>query len=233
MTPPRTILVRCYAAVTGVLVIAGAALAYLGQPPAQAGAPGAMILFLHLPAAINMFMGAFVIFVAGIGFLGSRRRLWDDLARAATQVTLLCCTVVLLSGMVWARAAWGSWWAWSPRLTFSLVLWFLYAASLLLRLLVSPGAPRAMVSAVYGIVAFVDVPLVYLSVKLLPDIHPASVELSADARRTLLVCLAAATSLCAGLLVARLAAIGKTPTIDHSEPPAAPTGGPLAAKGTP
>jgi heme exporter protein C len=212
MIPSRRIFWRWHLGVTGLLLLAAIALISLGPRPAEPAGPGA-ILYLHLPAAVNMFVGAFVTFIAGVGFLGSRRRLWDDLAVAATQVTLVCCSVVLLTGVIWARSAWGSWWTWSPRLTFSLVLWLLYATALLVRPMIKPAARRAMVSAVYCIIAFIDVPLVYLTVKLLPDVHPASVELSAGMRRTLLVCLLATTCASAGLLIARYTAARKTPTM--------------------
>src|SRR6185369_3039387 len=89
--------------------------------------------------------------------------------------------------MIWGRQAWGEWWTWSPRLTFSLILWALYVGFVALRPLL-PANRRARVSCVYGILAFLDVPLVYMSTKLLPDVHPASIDLSAAARRMLLLC---------------------------------------------
>lgn len=162
--------------------------------------PVPWIFYLHLPAAINTFGAAFVVFVAGIGYFGSRRRCWEDLAIAAGQVAVLQGSIVLLSGMLWARIAWGAWWLWSPRLTFSLILWLLYVVNLALRPLIANPARRAVVGAIYGIVAFLDVPLVYLSVKLLPDIHPSSVDLTPEMRWVLLVCLITMTAVSASLV---------------------------------
>jgi heme exporter protein C len=113
--------------------------------------------------------------------------------------------------MVWARVAWGAWWTWSPRLTFSLVLWLLYVAYLVVRPSIEPAGRRAVVSAVFGIVAFLDVPLVYLSVKLLPDIHPSSIALAPEMRRTLLVCLVPVTMICGGLIAAGVCAASRRP----------------------
>ena len=112
--------------------------------------------------------------------------MWDDLAAAAAKVAVLLCSGVLITGMIWGRAAWGQWWTWSPRLTFSLILWLLYAVYLVLRSSIESGQRRAVVAAVYGLTAFLDVPLVWLSARLLPDIHPSSVQLAGPMKLTLL-----------------------------------------------
>jgi heme exporter protein C len=186
------------------LALVGAATAMtLWYAPVEATmGPVQKIFYLHLPAAIGTFLAAFVVFLASVAYVGSRRREWDRLAVAAAQVTVLYCTVVLATGMVWAKVAWGVWWTWSPRLTFSLVLWLLYVAYLAVRPALEGGGPskRAMVCAVYGIVAFLDVPLVYLSVKLLPDVHPDSITLAPPMRHTLLVALSAGLLLCLTLI---------------------------------
>ncbi len=91
------------------------------------------IFYLHLPVAINTFVAAMIVFIASVGYLWQRRMFWDDLAAAAGKVAALYCTIVLLTGMVWGREAWGQWWTWSPRLTFSLVLWLLYVVYLMIR----------------------------------------------------------------------------------------------------
>jgi heme exporter protein C len=105
--------------------------------------------------------------------------------------------------MIWARSAWGHWWTWSPRLTFSFLLWLLYAVYLVLRPSIDSPERRALVCSVYAVVAFLDVPLVYLSVKLLPDIHPSSISLAPAMRHTLIFWFVPITLLCAGLIGAR------------------------------
>jgi heme exporter protein C len=158
------------------------------------------IFYLHLPVAINTFVAALVVCIASIGYLWQRSLAWDDLAAAAGKVTALFCAVVLLTGMIWAKKAWNTWWTWSPRLTFSLVLFLLYAVYLMIRPAIESPQRRAIVSAVYGIAAFLDVPVVYLSVKLMEDVHPSSITLAPEMKSTLLVWFVPVTLLMIGLI---------------------------------
>ena len=136
------------------------------------------IFYVHLPAAINAFAACLVVFLASVGFLWQRKMLWDDLAAAAARVAVLMCSVVLATGMIWGRLEWSTWWDWSPRLTFSLLLWLLYVVYLIIRPSVESRQRRAAICAVYGIAAFLDVPLVWLSTRLMPkDIHPSAITL--------------------------------------------------------
>ena len=73
------------------------------------------IFYLHLPAAINTFLACLTAFVASIAYLWQRKAWWDELAAAAARVAVQLCAVVLVTGMIWGRAAWGVWWTWSPR----------------------------------------------------------------------------------------------------------------------
>src|ERR1043165_3712789 len=114
------------------------------------------IFYLHLPVAISTFLACFVCFVASAGYLAQRQLWWDDLASAAARVSVQLCSVVLITGMIWGKSAWGQWWTWSPRLTFSLVLWLLYLVYLMVRLSIESGERRALIGAVYGLIAFLD-----------------------------------------------------------------------------
>lgn len=164
------------------------------------------ILYLHLPVAMNTFLAAFVAFIAGIGYLWSREDRWDDLAQASAKVAVLFCTVVLATGMIWAHGAWNTWWTWSPRLTLSFILWLFYAAYLLVRPLVDSPGRRAVISAVYLIIAFLNVPLVYFSVQMIPeDMHPKDIALDPAMRRTLLAWFVPVTLMCVGLIAGRYA----------------------------
>lgn len=144
------------------------------------------LIYLHLPAAISALFSALAVFVANLAFLWTRGRVWDEVALAGARVTVFCSLLVLVTGMVWGQSYWGFWWTWSPKLTFTLILCVLYAAYLGLRPMVRPWHRRAVVCAVYGAVAFLDVPLVYLSVRLLPDVHPTSLPLTTEMRQTLI-----------------------------------------------
>jgi heme exporter protein C len=176
-------------------------------PPDINQGPIQKIFYLHLPAAINTFAACLIVFIAGIGYLWQREDRWDDLAAAAAKVAVLLCSIVLFTGMFWAKRAWGHWWEWSPRLTFSLILWFLYVVYLMIRGSIESRQRRATISAVYAIIAFCDVPLVWLSARMLPDpYHPGKAELAPAMWITLFVWFIPVSLLCAGLIAERFAA---------------------------
>lgn len=160
------------------------------------------IFYIHLPAAINTFLACMTVFIASVGFLTTRRAWWDDLAASAAKAAVLLCSVVLITGMIWGKSAWNTWWTWSPRLTFSLLLWLLYVVYLIIRASIDSEQRRAVVGAVYGVVAFLDVPLVYLSARLLPDIHPSSITLAGPMKLTLALWFIPVTLLNAGIIYA-------------------------------
>ena len=160
------------------------------------------IFYLHLPCAISTFLACLTCFVGAIGYLWQRDLAWDDLSAAGAKVGVYLCSIVLLTGMIWGHSAWGQWWTWSPRLTFSLVLWLLYVVYLMIRASVESSQRRALICAVYATIAFLDVPLVWLSVKLMPDIHPTSITLAPRMKVTLLAWFVPVILITAGLVVA-------------------------------
>lgn len=163
------------------------------------------IFYLHLPVAINTFLACMVCFVASVGYLFTRKSTWDDLAVSSARVAVLLCSIVLITGMLWAKGAWGAWWVWSPRLTFSLMLWMLYVVYLIVRGSIDSQQRRAVISAVYAVIAFLDVPLVYLSARLMPDIHPSNISLETSMQITLAYWFFPVTLAAAGLIVLRYA----------------------------
>jgi heme exporter protein C len=187
-----------YWLVTLALTLAAVAMVVFYTPDEATMGPIQKIFYLHLPVAICTFLACLVCFIASIGYLTQRKFWWDDLAAASARVSVQLCSVVLLTGMLW-----GQWWTWSPRLTFSLVLWLLYVVYLMIRLSIESPQRRAVISAVYGLVAFLDVPLVYLSVRLMPDIHPTSISLATPMKLTLAAWFVPVILLTAGLIVAR------------------------------
>jgi heme exporter protein C len=199
-------LVAAYWAITVALLAGGILMVIFYTPNEVTMGPIQKIFYLHLPVAIATFLACLVTFVASIGYLAQRQNWWDDLASAAARVAVQLCTVVLITGMIWGRSAWGAWWDWSPRLTFSLVLWLLYVTYLVIRVSVESQQRRAVISAVFGIIAFLDVPLVYLSTRLMPDIHPAGISLpDAAMKYTLLFWFVPIFLLAGGLIVAKYA----------------------------
>lgn len=130
------------------------------------------IFYFHLPFAWWAFAAFLGVFVASILVLWTRREAWDLVAGALAEMGVLFSGLALITGSIWGRAAWNTWWTWDPRLSTTLVMWFVYAGYLVLRL-ADTGGRGMRVRAVLGIVAFLDVPLVFFSARLWRSIHPA------------------------------------------------------------
>jgi len=133
------------------------------------------IFYFHLPAWMTSFTAFAIVFVSNIAYLTTRRLKWDSLGVAAAEVGVACCSIGLITGPLWARPVWGIWWTWDARLTTTFILWLLYISYLLLRGLLDDPQKRASLSAIFGIFAFLDVPLVYLSNRLWRTQHPQPV----------------------------------------------------------
>jgi heme exporter protein C len=133
------------------------------------------VFYVHLPLWAAMYTALTVAFVANIGWLATRQIKWDWLGVSAVEVGVVSCTGGLATGVLWGKPAWGIWWTWDARLTTAFLLWLLYIAYLLLRGLLEDPQRRATLSAVFGIFAFLDAPLVYVSNRLWRTQHPAPV----------------------------------------------------------
>ena len=134
------------------------------------------IFYFHLGLAAAAFLSFFVACVAGILYLVRRQRVRDEQCAAAVEVGVLFTTLVLLTGSIWGRPIWNTWWTWDPRLTTSLILWFIFAACLILRGAVEQEEKRAVFCAVMAIVGFLDVPVVFLSARRWRSIHPTVIR---------------------------------------------------------
>src|SRR5215469_15525091 len=173
------------------------------------------IFYFHVPCAWVAFAAFALVAISGIFYLWLGQQVWDDLAYAAAEVVMLFCTLVLITGSIWAKPIWGAWWTWDSRLTTTLVLWLLYASYLMLRLMANEVPQVGRFAAVVGIVAAADVPVIIVSVRLWRTIHPAVIVTRQgghgleDPRMiaTLLVSMAAFTALCAWLLMLRFATL--------------------------
>jgi heme exporter protein C len=133
------------------------------------------ILFLHVASAWTGLTAFLICFVANVMYVLRRQPRWDWLGVAAGEVGLAFTTAVLVTGPIWAHPVWGIWWTWDARLTSTFVLWLLYVSYLLLRTLVEEPERRALLSALFGIIAFLDVPLVFGSIRWWRTQHPQPV----------------------------------------------------------
>lgn len=166
------------------------------------------IFYFHAPSAWVGFLAFFIVFVASLMYLWKRKRRWDALALSAAEIGVVFTTLVLLTGPLWAKKAWGSFWVWDARLTATLILWLIYVGYLMLRSS-AEGEQRARFAAVLAIVGFLDVPIIYLSVELWQTMHPTlliteSGGLAPPMTQTLMVALSSFTLLFAFLLIQRV-----------------------------
>src|SRR5499427_7675467 len=130
------------------------------------------IFYYHVPAAMTGFTMFFVNFVASLIYLWKRSPRADALAVSAAEVGVVFCTVVLVTGPIWARYAWGKWWVWDMRLTTTLVLWLLYVSYLVMRRSSEAGSTQVMAAAL-AVFAFLDVPIVYMANRWFRTHHPS------------------------------------------------------------
>lgn len=131
------------------------------------------IFYLHLPLGLWGLVSFTVVFVCGVAYLVRKSERMAALAQAACEIGVLFSGLSLLSGMLWAKKSWGVWWTWDPRLSTTLVMWFIYCGYLLLQHIGWEAERRNLICAIYAIVAFLDVPLVFLSARIFRSIHPA------------------------------------------------------------
>jgi len=131
------------------------------------------IFYTHVALAWWGFVCFFLVFVFSALYLVRRREMYHLLAGAAGEIGVLFTGLVLLTGMAWAKASWNVWWTWDPRLSTTLILWFIYSGYLIVRGAGRSSSRQKTVAAVIGIVAFLDVPLVFLSARWFRSIHPA------------------------------------------------------------
>ena len=135
------------------------------------------IFYLHVSSAFVSFLAFFVVFLASVAYLWKRRAPWDWVALSAAEVGMIFIAAVLISGPLWAKPVWGIWWTWDARLTTTLILFLIYLAYLLLRYYTLETTRQATLAAVFGIIGFVDVPIVYMSIRWWRTQHPQPVIL--------------------------------------------------------
>jgi heme exporter protein C len=131
------------------------------------------IFYFHVASAWVAYLGFFLVAGASAVYLWNGSAGADRLALAAGEVGVLFCTILLITGPIWARPIWGVWWTWDPRLTMTVILWAIYASYLMLRAFGGPEEGVRRYAAVLGIVGVLDIPIIMVSVRLLRGIHPA------------------------------------------------------------
>jgi heme exporter protein C len=157
------------------LVLVALYLSLIVAPDEATMGPVYRTLYFHAACATAAYLMIALLTGASVLYLVTDAKKWDFAAAAAGQIAFVLCAAVLGSGMIWGHVAWNTWWKWEPRLVSTLVLWMILGGYLLLRLLADDAARMRRSSAVLGILAAINVPIVVYSVKLLPhseQLHP-------------------------------------------------------------
>ena len=168
------------------------------------------IFYLHVPAAWVAFFAFFVVAFASAVYLWLGDERADMAAVAAAEGGMVFTTIVLLTGPLWGKIAWGTYWTWEPRLTLTLLLWFIYLGYFMVRAATENPEKAKRFAAVVGIIGALDIPLIHVSVLWFRSLHPQPVVLKAegptlhpDMLTTLLVSILAFTLLFLGIMMFR------------------------------
>lgn len=170
-----------FALTTGLILLATYLVFFKAPVPIDTGSAAGdpknfLIFYFHLPIAISAYISFFIVFLSSILYLKNKTQIWDIRALSAAEVGVIFAVLTLLSGSIWARSAWNAYWVtWDVRLNTSLVLFLIYLAYLMVRQAVEEPEKRARLSAVFGIVGFISVPISFLSVRFFAQMHPCVV----------------------------------------------------------
>jgi heme exporter protein C len=162
-----------------LLFFAGAQAVALGMSPAEQGMGELQkIMYVHVPAAWASFAAFGVVFVSSVLYLWRREERHDLLAASAAEVGAVLTALTLVLGSIWGRPTWGVWWAWDARLTSTAILLMIYAGYLALRAFTEDDEKRARWSAAVGILGFINVPIVHMSVQWWKTLHQVQSSLA-------------------------------------------------------
>jgi len=130
------------------------------------------IFYFHMGTVWVATIAFMIVFAASIIYLINGKKKWDVLAYTSAEIGVLFITLTIITGSIWAKPVWGTWWTWDPQLTTTFILWILYIVYLLIRANSGFDEKKAKYSAVFAIIAFIDLPLVYISARVMRGISP-------------------------------------------------------------
>jgi heme exporter protein C len=133
------------------------------------------VFYFHVAAGWVGMLAFFTSLVAGVAYLATKQSRWDMVGLAGIEIGIVYMLINIITGSIWARPIWNTWWTWDPRLTTAAIMELVYAAYLMLRSGIEEPERRARFSAVYAIVGFVSVPMTFLSIRIFRTIHPVVV----------------------------------------------------------
>ncbi len=138
------------------------------------------IMYLHVPSVITTYLAFFIVFVYSIAYMWKRELMFDQIAKASAEVGLVFCALVLITGAIWGRTTWGTYWVWDARLTTTLLLFLIFMGYFLLRMSVNDRDKEARLASVLGIIGFLDIPIIHKSVEWWRTLHQPSTLFKVD-----------------------------------------------------
>lgn len=191
-----------------VLVLVALYMAFIYAPTDRVQGDAQRIFYIHVPMAWLAYLAYGVMVVGAVGYLWKRRLSFDRLTRSAAELGFLFTTLVLITGAIWGRPIWGTWWQWEARLTTTLILWFIYLGYFMVRSYAGEAEKAARFASVLAIIGAIDIPIIHMSVRWWRTLHPEPIVVNTSGPNlpdsmlvTLMVSFVAFTVLFAHLLL--------------------------------
>ena len=169
---PKPRLLTILDIVTIILFIAAVGMVFLYAPMEAVMGQVQRVFYFHVANAWVGMLGFMVAAISGVTYLLKGDHKWDIIGLAAIEISFVFFFIAIISGSIWARGSWGTWWTWDPRLTSAAIVELLYAAYFLLRQGLEEPDQRARIGAIYAILSFISVPLTFISIRIFRTIHP-------------------------------------------------------------
>ncbi len=170
---PRALLVVDAAAF--LMLVAASVMVFAYAPIERVMGPVQKVFYFHVAAGWVGMLAFFAAVVAGVAYLISKKPIWDLVGVGSIEIGIVFMLINIITGSIWARPIWNTWWTWDPRLTTATIMELVYAAYLMLRSGIDEPERRARFGAVYAIIGFISVPLTFLSIRIFRTIHPVVV----------------------------------------------------------
>ncbi len=193
-----------FISLSAVFMVASLYMALLWAPTEITLGDSQRIFYIHIPLAWLGMLSVIILAIFSIAYLITRNIKWDNLAYSTAELGFILITLVLVTGMIWSKAEWTVWWTWDPKLTTTVILWFIYLAYIMLRKYGPSDLRGASYGAVLGIIGAIDVPMIYMAANWWSSAHPElnigplsdqSSSVNSEMMMTLLVSLIAYTML--------------------------------------
>lgn len=172
--------VQFLGALAATAIFVGLAMAFLYAPTDRVQGHAQRIFYIHVPMAWLSYLAFGVIFVGSVGYVWKRDMRWDRLARSVAELGFVFTSLMLITGSLWGRPIWNTWWSWDARLTTSLILWFIYLGYFMLRTYAGDRERGARYAAILGIIGAVDIPIIHMSVTWWRTLHPEPVVVNSS-----------------------------------------------------